>query len=209
MKALLAFLLCSAVLASADRHNNNHNGGRRRNMLDQNRTPRRGGLVEQAEQLAGLVEEGADDSCDLKGAWYNQHGSELILNQTEDGRLIGEFRTAVRLGGERDQDYSERSTSAVPIRGHIHGRMFTFHAYWTEKQALTTWSGQCQRNCDFGWLRSERHILHASWLIKTSTSQCHDYWAAARIGEDIFTRTSMKPGPRRADEVSGVGVDTA
>jgi len=88
-------------------------------MLDLNRTPRRG-LTEEAESLFEAVD-GAGDSCDLKGAWYNQHGSELILNQTEDGKLTGEFRTGVKFQG---QENVERSNFA-PVRGHIFGRIFT------------------------------------------------------------------------------------
>ncbi len=31
----------------------------------------------------------------LDGIWYNQLGSEMILNHTRDGLLFGEYRTAV------------------------------------------------------------------------------------------------------------------
>jgi len=168
-------------------------------MLDMNRTPRRQ-LSENAESLFETLEGTADD-CDLRGNWYNQHGSELFLNQTEDGKLTGEFRSGVRMAPRaQNQDYTERATFA-PVRGEIFGKIFTFHVYWQEKNAMTTWSGQCQRACDFGWLRSDRDILHASWLITSATSSCEDYWSATRIGEDIFTRLPMKAGPRRADEV--------
>ncbi len=32
---------------------------------------------------------------DLQGAWYNQLGSELLVNHTQDGVFSGEYRTAV------------------------------------------------------------------------------------------------------------------
>jgi len=199
MRQILVLLFFCA-LASAERHH--HNGGRRRNMLDMNRTPRRDG-EQNAESLFEAIEGLGDSSCDLRGAWYNQHGSELILNQTEDGKLTGELRTAVRLAQRsQSQDYTERTSS--PVRGEIFGKIFTFHVYWRERNALTTWSGQCQRGCDFGWFRSDRDIMHASWLITSSTNRCDDYWSATRIGEDIFTRLPMKSGPRRADEAVAV-----
>jgi len=69
---------------------------------------------------------------------------------------------------------------------------------------MTTWSGQCQRACNFGWLVSAGDILHASWLITSSTSRCDDYWSATRVGEDIFTRMPMKSGPRRDSETVAV-----
>jgi len=180
-------------------------GSRRRNqqMLDLNRTPRQRELSENAENLFETVDPATGDTCDLRGNWYNQHGSELILNQTDDGKLNGEFRTAVRLtAGSQSQDYSERTVGSV--RGEIFGKIFTFHVYWREKNAMTTWSGQCQRACDLGWLRSDRDILHASWLITASTTRCEDYWSATRVGEDIFTRLPMKSGPRRSDSVQTV-----
>jgi len=202
MRSLLV-LLCFGALAFGEQHRN-HGSGRRRNMLDLNRTPRRD-LADNAENLFD-AEVDSDDSCDLRGNWYNQHGSELILNQTDDGKLTGEFRTSIRLTPRRqNQEYTERQSFAQ-VRGEIFGKIFTFHVYWREKNAITTWSGQCQRACDFGWLRSERDILHASWLITSSTSRCEDYWSATRIGEDIFTRLPMKAGPRRADDVA---VETA
>jgi len=162
-------------------------------MLDQNRTPRRD-LTEDAESLFEAVD--GTENCDLSGAWYNQHGSELSLNQTENGILSGEFRSAVKLPRRQNQENSEKTYA--PVRGEVFGKIFTFHVYWPQKHAMTTWSGQCQRNCDFGWLR-DRDILHASWLITSATSDCEHYWSATRIGEDIFTRVPRKPGPRRAD----------
>lgn len=198
----LVFLLCIGTLALGEHRN--HGSGRRRNMLDLNRTPRRE-LTENAENLFETVDN--DDACDLRGNWYNQHGSELILNQTDDGKLTGEFRTSTRLTPRpQNPEYTEQRQSFAQVRGEIFGKIFTFHVYWREKNALTTWSGQCQRACDFGYLRSERDILHASWLITSSTPRCEDYWSATRIGEDIFTRLPMKAGPRRTDDVA---VETA
>jgi len=192
---LFLILLCLGTLALGEHRN--HGSGRRRNMLDLNRTPRRDSTANgDTENLFD-----GDDNCDLRGNWYNQHGSELILNQTDDGKLTGQFRTATKLSRSQNQEYTERQTFAQ-VRGEIFGKIFTFHVYWREKNAMTTWSGQCQRACDFGWLRSERDILHASWLITSSTDRCEDYWSATRIGEDIFTRLPMKAGPRRADEAA-------
>lgn len=219
-------LLCLCSVAWSDR---NH-GGRRRNMLDQNRTPRRQGLAEDAETLFESLDSTSSltgTSCDLKGAWYNQHGSELFLNQTEDGKLTGEYRTGVKLGARGEAqgkykswsseldslqsclpEYTERSNFA-PVHGRVFGRLFTFHVYWREKNAVTTWSGQCQRNCDFGWLRSDRDILHASWLITSSVSQCDEYWSATRYGssphppsETLLPKTYLSESAKTFSRVS-------
>jgi len=198
----VVFMLCICTVVGNEHRNH---GGRRRNMLDENRTPRRQ-LSENARNLFEAIDGLGESTCDLRGNWYNQHGSELILNQSADGTLTGEFRTAVKLNrAGQSQEYSERNVE--PVRGEIFGKIFTFHVHWREKHAMTTWSGQCQRGCDFGWLRSDRDILHASWMIISSTDQCEDYWSATRIGEDIFTRLPRKSGPRRVDEVQTV--DTA
>jgi len=111
-------ILAFSVIAVSAEHR--HSGRRRNNMLDLNRTPRRE-LSEDAENLFETVE-GTGDTCDLRGNWYNQHGSELILNQTEDGKLSGEFRTAVRLTA-RSQN-QERSFASV--KGEIFGKIRTF-----------------------------------------------------------------------------------
>jgi len=196
---LVAVCLLAATLAEASRR---HESNRVRTMLDQNRTPGRPGDGQDQPHIF--------DVCDMRGAWYNQHGSELVLNQTDDGLITGEFRSAVRLSSEhnrRGPDYTETSQSAwsySAVHGRVIGSLFTLHAYWTDAATLTTWSGQCHRQCDLPRLRSDREVLHATWLITSTTNTCHDYWKATRIGEDIFSRLPLKAGPRRDQEISAV-----
>jgi len=131
--------------------------------------------------------------CQLNGHWYNQHGSELYINQTNENQFCGEYRTAVEV-----DETSQNAELMGYVRGSVVGRLFTFSVYWKDGQSVTTWSGQCHKPCDMGYFSSDHTTLHTTWLLTSRQESCDRHWMSTRIGQDIFARDStIKDGPRR------------
>jgi len=131
--------------------------------------------------------------CNLNGHWYNQHGSELYINHTDENRFCGEYRTAVEV---------EQSSQNVELMGYVTGtvigRLFTFNVFWRNGESVTSWSGQCHKPCDMGYFSSDHTTLHATWLLTSRQESCDRHWMSTRIGQDMFTKDStIKDGPRR------------
>lgn len=137
-----------------------------------------------------------DSDCHLGGYWYNMHGSELLLNVSADGKLTGEFRTAV------ESSRGAAGHSFAQVTGETKKGLFSFQAFWAGGESVTTWTGQCHRECDHGSLRdlSRKPMLHTTWVLTTNSASCDDHWMANRIGQDMFTRKQLKVGPRKAQD---------
>jgi len=133
-------------------------------------------------------------TCDLDGLWYNEHGSELYLQQSSDGKLTGEYRTAVEVEcGSAGKNYSV-------VNGSIVGRLFSFHVHWNSKKSVTSWIGQCHESCEHGFLPiGAEPMLHTTWVLTSETDDCNDAWMQNRIGQNVFTRRQLKKGPRKLD----------
>jgi len=137
-------------------------------------------------------------ACDVSGLWYNEHGSELYLQQSRHGHLTGEFRTAVEVEcGSAGRNYST-------VHGTIVGQLFSFHVHWDTKKSVTTWVGQCHESCDHGFLPiGAEPMLHSTWVLTSETNDCNDAWNQNRIGQNVFARRQLKKGPRKLDGTNG------
>ncbi len=51
--------------------------------------------IELSLSICTVIYHKAENCEDLSGTWYNELGSEMIVNHTETGELSGEYRTAV------------------------------------------------------------------------------------------------------------------
>jgi len=132
--------------------------------------------------------------CHLNGLWYNQHGSELFINHTDETHFCGEYRTAVEV-----DETSQSGELMGHVRGKVIGKLMTFNVFWKNGDSVTTWSGQCHKPCDMGYFSSDHTTLHTSWLMTSQVESCDRHWMATRTGQDIFTRDStIKAGPRRS-----------
>jgi len=132
--------------------------------------------------------------CHLNGLWYNQHGSELYINHTDETHFCGEYRTAVEVDVGR-----QNGELMGHVRGKVIGKLMTFNVFWKDGESVTTWTGQCHKPCDMGYFSSEHTTLHTSWLMTSKVDSCDRHWMATRMGQDIFTRDStIKDGPRRS-----------
>jgi hypothetical protein len=134
------------------------------------------------------------DRCNINGFWYNQLGSELYINQTDESSFCGEYRTAV----EVDQ-ISENVDLMGVVRGKIIGQLFTFNVFFKNGESVATWTGQCHKPCDMGYFSSDHTTLHTHWMLTSRVESCGKHWMSNRIGQDIFTRDStIMNGPRRS-----------
>lgn len=60
--------------------------------------------------ILAILSTALTDKCNnLDGFWYNQLGSEIFLKHSNDGKLIGEYRTAV----ERSKGSSGSKTHSI------------------------------------------------------------------------------------------------
>jgi len=162
----------------------------------------------QSNRLSPTNEDGTDDRavyeigdqpehhtphCNLNGHWYNQHGSELFINHTDEVNFCGEYRTAVEL-----EQSSQMSELMGQVRGKVVGKLLTFNVFWKNGESVVTWSGQCHKPCDMGYFSSDHTTLHTTWLMTSRVESCDRHWMSTRTGQDIFTRDStIKDGPRR------------
>ncbi|XP_078690048.1 uncharacterized protein LOC144921189 isoform X1 [Branchiostoma floridae x Branchiostoma belcheri] len=116
--------------------------------------------------------------CSLEGAWRNDHGSEMVLNMTEEGHVTGEYRTAVesKLGAAGNGPSLVRGAG-----GRSGASTFGFSVVWRGGASTTTWAGQCLI-CD------GQEILETTWLLVGEVAGCEDSWMSTRVGKDTFYR---------------------
>ena len=129
-------------------------------------------------------------ACNVSGIWYNDLGSEIILNQTENGIITGEFRTAV----ERKKGAAGGSHSLVYGSG-MYGKpntTFSLIIVWRGGASVTGWVGECH------FCTNNTAVLQTNWLLRSKIDKCDDAWKSTLYGENIFTRHEQKPGPRKA-----------
>jgi hypothetical protein len=128
--------------------------------------------------------------CDLCGIWYNDVGSEVILNQTEYGVITGEYRTAVE----------QKRGSAGTTHSLVYGTSafgnpnttFSLIVVWRGGASVTGWVGQshiCENNTT---------ILEMSWLLRSKVDSCDDVWKSTLYGVNSFTRHEQQFGPRKS-----------
>ncbi|XP_048582363.1 uncharacterized protein LOC125561840 isoform X2 [Nematostella vectensis] len=131
----------------------------------------------------------SEDCKRLDGFWYNQLGSEILLKHSNDGKLVGEYRTAVeRQRGSSGGDHSI-ILGAAPLDSP--GSTFAFAVVWKNGSSTTVWTAQCIKCSD-----GHEKIL-TSWLLRSQVDTCVDKWKSTMIGRDVFTRYEQVLGPRK------------
>ncbi|XP_071958183.1 avidin-related protein 4/5-like [Antedon mediterranea] len=120
--------------------------------------------------------------CSLPGTWVNRHGSEIILNVTEEGHVTGKYLTAVEATeGAAGEGHVPIFGQASPGDRH---RTFGFTVSWNEGASTTSWTGQCFF-CD------GKEFLKTTWILTSEVTSCNKDWLANRVGQDEFTRKKM------------------
>ncbi|CAH1779432.1 unnamed protein product [Owenia fusiformis] len=128
--------------------------------------------------------------CTLDGYWYNDLGSEILLQHHNDGTITGEYRTSV----ERQKGAAGISHSKVygiANKNDVNSTLAMF-VIWNDGASVTGWVGQCHV-CGVNGTET----IETTWLLRKQVHSCYDNWKSTLHGEDSFTRTEQEPGPRK------------
>ena len=128
--------------------------------------------------------------CDLSGTWYNDVGSEVILNQAKSGVITGEYRTAVE-----QEKGSAGTTHSLVYGSSAFGNLnttFSLIVVWRGGASVTGWVGQCHI-CE-----NNTAVLEMSWLLRSKVDSCNDVWKSTMHGVNSFTHHEQKSGPRKS-----------
>jgi hypothetical protein len=115
---------------------------------------------------------------ELSGTWYNQHGSELVLEVGEDGKLTGSFRSGTGLAV---------GAGACQVVGFAAQDLVTFAANFGEYGSLTAWTGHL--------VTEGEPTLHTMWHMTVLMPSRHperDLWKGVWTGSDVFRRTPQE-----------------
>jgi hypothetical protein len=118
----------------------------------------------------------------LAGTWHNQHGSELDLEISPEGRISGRFRSATGLA---------KGSAECPIAGFVSGDLLAFTANFGEFDSLTAWTGHIV--VEASETRIETQWQMAIALPKRGAAK--ELWKGVWTGSDIFWR-----GPSRLEK---------
>lgn len=110
------------------------------------------------------------------GRWRNQHGSELNIEQVQNGKIRGTFKTGVG-AHEPDEEYE--------LTGFVSGPLITFSVNFGKFNSLTSWTGQHARPNGEDKIETMWHL--ARILPEKSEKDC--LWAGIWTGADTFERS--------------------
>jgi hypothetical protein len=109
------------------------------------------------------------------GTWYNQHGSELVLESSGERKLSGYFksRSGLAKGGER-----------CAVTGYVAGDLVAFVVDFGRFDSLTAWTGHFV-------IESDEPRIRACWHMSVKVPLRHaddELWRGTWTGEDEFRR---------------------
>ncbi|XP_015922245.1 uncharacterized protein [Parasteatoda tepidariorum] len=115
---------------------------------------------------------------DLSGLWRNQLGSNMTIIHRTNGKITGEYSTAV-----------ESKLNAAVVTSNItgtftsldDGSLLSFTVLFNRGKSLTTWVGQCLV-CD------DEEVLFTSWVLRSYIQKSPDRWMSTRVNQDVFKR---------------------
>jgi hypothetical protein len=111
----------------------------------------------------------------LTGTWHNQHGSELDLEVSPEGRISGRFRSATGLA---------RGAIGCEITGYLSGDLIAFCANFAEYDSLTAWAGHVV-------VEAGETRLQTQWQMSVTLparDAADELWKGIWTGSDTFRR---------------------
>lgn len=118
--------------------------------------------------------------ANLSGRWYNELGSEMIIDQSE-GELTGTYINHA-------PDSLARGEKLIGSCGKGSPTTFGFVVNFEGGKFTTAWSGQYYPKSDDG------EVLLTTWIMTANLQDANEYWDATHVGQDRFTR---KPQEKR------------
>src|SRR6266545_2318681 len=134
-----------------------------------------------------------ENPMQLKGTWYNELGSEMILTTVQAGRVEGTYETFVSECAKGKYLLIGRTDTDNDAAENI-GFVVSWENENGSCDSVTTWSGEVQTDKD------GEEVIRTTWLLTMETAQ-NANWKSTLIGKDTFTRT--KPTKAQIDKILG------
>jgi hypothetical protein len=122
----------------------------------------------------------------LTGVWVNERRSILLLEEHEDGALVGKFRSFVGrdpkvriLIGRTSPVENEKQMLCFAVQFQIDEPGPGYGHY-----SVCAWSG---------WATGGNQTITANWLLTVSRLSKEDEWSSTTTGCDTFKRVSESP----------------
>ena len=124
----------------------------------------------------------------IVGAWYNELGSMMVIDQASEGQFSGYYYTAV---GHAQYTYTLTGRYDTVPDGKTLGWTVTYTNSTGSSGSTCCWSGQYQ----------EPTIL-TTWLLTDQTKPSDD-WNSTHVGFDTFTKEMPSPEVIKRAKSSG------
>lgn len=109
----------------------------------------------------------------INGAWTNELGSKLTLQDQGEGRLLGTYVTAV--GGPEGEPFPLVGSYTIP-RGTGGPIPLAWTVAWTEWGSTTSWCG----------LLFDDGTITTTWILTSTISADEGWWQSMNVGGDTF-----------------------
>lgn len=115
----------------------------------------------------------------LEGTWFNELGSEMILEV--NGIIVtGTYQTAVGDAQGIYELYGATDFEPVNPNNQAVGFVVAWDNQYGSSHSVTAWSGQWQ-------MINGQETITTMWLLTSETDASQD-WQSTLIGKDAFTR---------------------
>lgn len=116
----------------------------------------------------------------INGAWTNELGSRLILEDLENGRLGGTYVTAV--GGPEGQPFPLTGGYVLP-QGTGAPIPLAWTVAWTGWGSTTSWCG----------LLFDDGTITTTWILTSTIAPDEGWWQSMNVGGDTFAMMRERP----------------
>jgi hypothetical protein len=115
---------------------------------------------------------------DLDGLWVNEAGSAVQIKVTDDGSLLGHYRTEL---GKPD------AASQFALTGWAQGDVVAFSVSFTDFGSITSWSGQLSEDDKGDYIRT----LWQHTRDIPEEDEAEDLWRSITAGAATFRRADI------------------
>jgi hypothetical protein len=120
-------------------------------------------------------------TCTLKGTWYNELNSIMLITDVKEDKVYGKYHTAVgQAKGEYDLIGKINIDAETGHKQNTVGFVVTWNNNYGNSHSGSTWSGQY--SCI-----NEVETIKTTWLLTVEQSEKNE-WASTQVGFDSFSK---------------------